>query len=165
MSVLGRRPNPDERPRWDRILTFAQDEWDAATKGLFFLNATSGQMPMSFVQALLAMDFQPLPLSGSSHEKVVDLGIQRTLEAIAARGEGDVILASHDGDFIPQVADLLGRGRRVGVLCFREFLNAQLAELPDLEIFDLEMDVNAFTTALPRVKIIPLADFDPTRYL
>jgi len=165
MSVLGRRPNPDERPRWDRVLAYAGGMWQQDVRGLFYLNATSGQMPMNFVQALLAMNFQPLPLAGSTHEKVVDIGIQRTLEAIAARDEGDVILASHDGDFIPQLAELLQRGRRVAVLCFREFLNAQLAELPGLEIRDLELDAEAFTGVLPRVRIIPLEEFDPVRYL
>lgn len=167
MSVLGHRPAPEERPRWDRILDFADHLWDSDTRGLFFLNATSGQMPMSFVQALLAMDYHPIPLSGTGGEKVVDVGIQRTLEAIGDRDSGDVLLASHDGDFIPQVEGLLDMGRQVGVLCFREFLNAELAALTakGLRIYDLEDDLGAFTSVLPRVRIIPLASFDPTRYL
>jgi uncharacterized protein len=167
MSVLGRRPNPEERPRWDRILAFSSEVWDTPTRGLFFLNASSGQMPMGFVQALLAMDYHPIPLSSHGSEKVVDVGIQRTLSAIAAQGHGDVLLASHDGDFIPQVAELLRLGRRVGVLCFREFLNAHLAELTSegLEIHDLEDSIGAFNAVLPRVRIIPLEAFDPTRYL
>src|SRR5690606_5469993 len=67
----------------------------------------------------------------------------------------DVILASHDGDFIPQVDALLDGTRRVAVLCFREFVNSHMAELADrgLEFFDLEGDVNAFNTILPRVRI------------
>ena len=165
MSVLGRRPNPDERPRWDRVLSFPETEWGRPARGLVFLNASSGQMPMSFVQALLAMDFRPIPLASDGDEKVVDVGIQRTLEAISAQGEGDVILASHDGDFVPQVESLLRQGRRVGVLCFREFLSAQLAELEGIEVYDLESDVEAFNAVLPRVRIIPLASFDPKRYL
>ncbi|SNU02120.1 uncharacterized protein SAMN06298212_12527 [Ruaniaceae bacterium KH17] len=165
MSVLGRRPNPDERPRWDRVLGFPEEAWGVSARGLFFLNASSGQMPMSFVQALLAMNFHPIPLASDGDEKVVDVGIQRTLEAIGEQQDGDVLLASHDGDFVPQVEALLQQGRRVGVLCFREFLSAQLAELDGIEIYDLESDVQAFNTALPRVKIIPLYQFDPTKYL
>src|SRR5690606_31578428 len=103
MSVLGRRPNPEERPRWDRVRAFASDVWDHDARGLFFLNATNGQMPMSFVQALLAMDFQPIPLAGASQEKVVDIGIQRTMQAILDQCYGDVLLATHDGDYIPQL--------------------------------------------------------------
>jgi len=53
----------------------------------------------------------------------------------------------------------------VGVLCFREFLNAHLAELDGLEIHDLEDSIGAFNAVLPRVRIIPLEAFDPTRYL
>ncbi|MCK9794688.1 NYN domain-containing protein [Isoptericola sp. 4D.3] len=166
MNVLGRRPNPEERPRWDRISTFAQKLWDQDVVPLFFLNASSGQMPMAFVQALLAMGYKPIPLASSGTEKVVDVGIQRTLDALADR-DGDVLLASHDGDFLPQIETLLGGDRRVGLLAFREFVNAQFTQLTErgLEMFDLEGDADAFTTPLPRVRIIPLDEFDPLRYL
>ena len=180
MSVLGRRPEPEERPRWDRVLSFCDDLSDASAGGqgddtiaLFFLNAASGHMPMGFVQALMAMDYRPLPLAGSGdpEEKVVDIGIQRTLEAIALRveaGQGaQVLLGSHDGDYIPQVERLLDAGARVGVLCFREFLNSQLAilEARGLAIHDLETDVRAFTSPLPRIRIIPLDEFDPVTFI
>ncbi|MDO8143912.1 MULTISPECIES: NYN domain-containing protein [Isoptericola] len=166
MNVLNRRPNPEERPRWDRITGFAQRVWNQDVVPLFFLNATNGQMPMSFVQALLAMGYRPIPLAASGDEKVVDVGIQRTLDAIADR-DADVLLASHDGDFLPQVERLLGQDRRVGLLAFREFVNMQLAGLSEsgLEIFDLEGDANAFTSPLPRVRIIPIEEFDPLRFL
>lgn len=166
MSVLGHRPAPEERPRWDRITEFASRTWAQPARGLFFLNATTGQMPMSFVQALLAMSYHPIPLAGNGTEKVVDIGIQRTLAALRDR-PGDVLLASHDGDFLPQLADLLDGERRVGVLCFREFVNAGITELVSrgLQIFDLEDDVAAFNAPLPRVRIIPLEQFDPLRYL
>jgi len=55
MSVLNRRPNPDERPRWEKVREFAEARWGQPVKGLFFLNATSGHVPMPFVSALLAM--------------------------------------------------------------------------------------------------------------
>ncbi|MFF2454924.1 NYN domain-containing protein [Isoptericola sp. NPDC058082] len=166
MNVLNRRPNPEERPRWDRISTFAQKLWDQDVVPLFFLNASSGQMPMAFVQALLAMGYRPIPLASSGTEKVVDVGIQRTLEALADR-DGDVLLASHDGDFLPQIEALLGDERRVGLLAFREFVNGQFSQLSErgLQMFDLEGDADAFTAPLPRVRIIPLDEFDPLRYL
>lgn len=166
MNVLNRRPNPEERPRWDRISTFAQKLWEQDVVPLFFLNASSGQMPMAFVQALLAMGYRPIPLASSGTEKVVDVGIQRTLEALADR-DGDVLLASHDGDFLPQIEALLDDDRRVGLLAFREFVNGQFAQLSErgLQMFDLEGDADAFTAPLPRVRIIPLDEFDPLRYL
>ena len=165
-NVLGRRPQPDERPRWERVREFAERTWGRPVKGLFFLNASSGQLPMSFVQALLAMDYRPIPLAGDSTEKVVDIGIQRTLEAIRDR-EGDVLLASHDRDFVEQISALLGGERRVGLLGFREFISSSFQELmgQGLSMFDLEDDVRCFNEVLPRVRIIAIEDFDPLRYL
>ena len=167
MSVLGRRPHPEERPRWDRVRDFASEVWQQPVKALFFLNATSGSMPMSFIQALLAMGYRPIPLAGGPGEKVVDIGIQRTLDALLDR-PGDVLLASHDVDFHEHVRQLLaGTGRRVGLLGFREFVNSAFGELSagGLSVYDLEDDVRAFTGVLPRVRIIPLSEFDPVRYL
>ena len=166
MSVLGHRPNPDQRPRWDRITEFAERTWNQPVTALFFLNASSGQLPMSFIQALLAMGYQPIPLAGTGepHEEVVDIGIQRTLEALGPR-TGDVMLASHDGDFVPQVQRLAKDGRRLAVLGFREFISSRLAEIPGVTAFDLEDHIKAFNEPLPRVRVIPLESFDPTRYL
>lgn len=162
-SLLGRRPSPEERPRWDRVRDYARAVWDQPVRPLFFLNG-SGQVPMPFVQALDALDFKPVLLSGPADVKVVDVAIQRTLEALADRGTGDVLLASHDGDFAPQVEALLTAGegtRRVGVLGFRELVSSALRELDGLEIYDLEDDVGAFTVPLPRIKVIPIERFDP----
>ena len=166
-SILGGRPTPEQRPRWERVLSFAQSTWGQPVKALFFLNASNGTLPMQFIQALTAMDFQVIPLSGESYEKVVDIGIKRTLEAIALR-DGDVLLASHDGDFAPELAALVDAAdRRVGLLAFREFTSGQLASLTarGLQTFDLEYDVKAFNVQLPRLRIIPLEEFDPLRYL
>jgi putative heme uptake system protein len=160
-SLLGRRPSPEERPRWDRVRDYARAVWDQPVRPLFFLNG-SGQVPMPFVQALDALDFKPVLLSGPADVKVVDVAIQRTLEALAERESGgDVLLASHDGDFAPQVETLLMGDRRVGVLGFRELISSALRELDGLEIYDLEDDVGAFTVPLPRIKVIPIERFDP----
>src|SRR3982750_2133508 len=108
-SLLDRRPAPEERPRWDRVREYARAVWDQPVRGLFFLNA-SGQIPMAFVQGVAA-------------------AILRTIEALAERGHGDVLLASHDGDFAPAVATLLDAPhRRVGVLGFRELVSSALAD-------------------------------------
>ena len=44
-GLLGRRPAPEERPRWDRVRDYAQAIWEQPARGLFFLNATS-QVPL-----------------------------------------------------------------------------------------------------------------------
>jgi uncharacterized protein len=164
-SILGRRPKPEERPRWDRLLQFARDRFEQDAVGLFFLAANS-ELPMSFVQALLSMGYRPVPLSGASGEKVVDIAIQRTLEALADRDD-DVLLVSNDGDFVDGIENLLDGRRRVGVVGFTEFRNHEFMPLVGrgLELVDLEYDVEAFTTRLPRVRIIPIDEFDPLEFL
>ncbi len=93
----------------------------------------------------------------------MDIGLQRTLEALVDR-DADVLLCSHDGDFVPQMQALLGSGRRVGVIALREYTNAQFTAL-GLRIHDLEDDVHAFNVPLPRVRVIPLDEFDPELFL
>jgi len=146
-ALFQRRPQPEERPRWERLTSFAETTWGQPAVGLFFLNATSGQMPLSFVEA---------------HEKVVDIGIQRTLQALKSH-DADVLLCSHDGDFAPQL-QALDDGRRLGLLALREFVSGQLTAL-DIPVFDLEDDVAAFNAVLPRTRIISLDDFDPEQFL
>lgn len=164
-SILGRRPHPEERPRWDRLMGFVKEQWGGQPRGLFFLNATNG-MPMSFVQALRTMGFLPVPLSGPAEEKIVDVAIQRTLQALAERS-GDVMLVSHDGDFLEDITRLLDGDRQVGVMGFAEFRNSgyQVLEGRGLQSFDLEHDVQAFTAPLPRIAIIPIEEFDPVPFL
>ena len=62
----------------------------------------------------------------------------------------------------PQLCD---GSRQVGVIGFTEFINSQFRNLPGLRIFDLEYDLGAFNTPLPRVRIIPIDQFDPLDFL
>jgi uncharacterized protein len=158
-SILSRRPNPDERPRWDRVRDHVTGAWKGPVRLLFFLNASRG-VPMTFVQALVAIGYRPVLLTGPPELKVVDLAIQRTLDAIGERDAGDVLLASHDGEFAPHLERLLRAGRRVGVVGFRELVSASLAEL-GAELYDLEDDIGAFAVALPRLRVVAIEDFDP----
>ena len=161
VGVLGRRPAPEERPRWERVRDYARAVWDQPTRPLFFLNASTN-VPMAFVQALTALDYRPVLLSGPSDVKVVDVAIQRTLDALREREGGDTILASHDGDFATQIEALAVLGdRRVGLFGFREMMNASLVAIEGVEFFDLEDDVGAFTVTLPRMRVIPIERFDP----
>lgn len=166
-QILDRRPDPEERPRWDRLREFAGNTWGQPVTALFFLNASSGVLPTSFVRALQSLGYRPIPLSGRPDQKVVDIGIQRTLDAIARR-PGNVLLASHDGDFLPHLTALLeGDDRRVGIVGFPEFFNTGFDALVSqgLELFDLEMDAHCFTKSLPRVRIIPVDTFNPEPFL
>ncbi|NHA66764.1 NYN domain-containing protein [Phycicoccus flavus] len=163
-AILARRPRPEERPRWERVLRFVEETWDQPARGLFFL-ASSGELPMAFVQALVAIGFRPVPLSGAPGQKVVDIGIQRTLAALRDR-DADVVLVSNDGDFVEELEPLVG-DRRTGIVGFDEFRNHNFAPLVarGLETFDLEHDVAAFNEPLPRLRVIPIDEFDPVAFL
>lgn len=162
-TVLGRRPEPGERPRWERVIDFARTLWGQKPTGLFFLNASNGHLPGPFVTALQGAGFRPVPLAGGANEKVVDIGIQRTLDALIGR-DADVLLCSHDRDFIEQVQRLLAADHRVGIIGFPELVSGAYATL-DVQLYDLETEVHAFNSPLPRVRIIPLSDFDPEAFL
>ena len=163
-SILGRQPELRDRIAPPRLLQFAQELWRQPVAGLFFL-AANNELPMPFVQALMAIGYRPVPLSGAAGEKVVDIAIQRTLIEIRQR-QADVLLVSNDGDFVDQVGDLLD-GRRVGVVGFQEFRSNAFLELTaqGLTTFDLEYDVQAFRESLPRIRIIAIDDFDPADFL
>src|SRR5687768_15833732 len=81
-SLFGRRPQSQERPRWDRLLSWARSWGGPEPRGLFFISAMSHAVPMPFAQALAAIGFRPVLLTGRPDQKVVDLAIQRTLEVI-----------------------------------------------------------------------------------
>ncbi|MEE1650403.1 NYN domain-containing protein [Brachybacterium sp. J144] len=161
-SVLGRRPQPEERPRWNKLLQHAESAWQQEVKGLFFL-AVSDSLPLNFVQALIALGYTPVPLRGEG--KVVDIAIQRTAEALVPR-EADVMLVSHDSDFVPQMEALAeDEERRTAIVGFTEFMSGDLREIPGVELHDLEYDVQAFTSRLPRVRIIEIDEFDPLEFI
>jgi len=163
-SILANRPRPEQRPRWERVIRFVESHWQKPARGLFFLNASRG-LPWPFIAALKSIGIVPIPLEGSSDQKIVDIAILRTLEALATR-PGDVMLVSHDHDFAQAMSALVGGGRKLGVLAFAEFMAAELRDLPGLEVLDLEYNAGAFDGApLPRVRAIPIEEFDPLRYL
>src|SRR5829696_6293912 len=151
---MGDSNRPGRRPTCSSTARTSTPRWAPASWG-------AGRPPRSARAGI-----GPWPSSGTPDVKVVDTGLQRTMEAIADRA-GDVVLGSHDGDFLPQVQELMAAGRRVGLLAFREFVNTGYLDLVEqgLEIFDLEDEAKAFNHPLPRLRIIDLADFDPTTLL
>lgn len=167
-NLLRRKPESNERPRWDRLLGFAGETFGDPALGLFFINCPEGRYPPAFVQFLVSIGFRPVLVSGEG--KVVDTAILRTLVALEGRS-GHVVLASHDGDFVGGMERLLSHGgRRVGLCCFPELASGDLHALAErgLEIFDLERDVKgAFQDGvrLARLRVVPIDEFDPEEFL
>jgi uncharacterized protein len=148
------------------VKAFVEELWGHDVRPLFFINASSGELPMPFLQALNAMGLRPVLLRGPADVKVVDVGILRTLEALRDR-PGDVVLGSHDGDFVDAMGDLLDGDRRVAVLGFRELVSSAYEPLvaEGLALLDLELDAKAFNVQLPRMRVIDVDEFDPTEFL
>ena len=163
-QILEAKPKPEQRPRWDRVRAFAERTYGKPCRALFFINAWRG-LPGTFVQALRVAGYMPIPLTGTPDQKVVDIAVLRTLAALKEK-KGDVLLVSHDTDFRDAFVALAGTGRRLGVLSFREYLSGDYLEVPGIDTFDLEDHAGAFDGApLPRVRVIPIEQFDPARYL
>jgi len=101
--------------------------------------------------------------------QLLEHGPHRRGDAAQANESGAISIKLGECREVPvhqQVSDLLD-GRRVGVLGFTEFRNSAFVPLVErgLESFDLEYDVLAFNERLPRVRIIPIAEFDPAQFL
>jgi len=163
-QILDAKPRPEQRPRWDRVRQFAEEAYGKPARALFFLNASRG-LPGTFIQALRMAGYTPIPLTGSSDLKVVDMAIIKTLEALKERS-GDVLLISHDTDFREAFGALHDEERTLGILAFQEYLSGDYLDLPGIKLFDLEDDASAFSGGpLPRVRVISIEDFDPRRFL
>ncbi len=166
-GILNRRPGPEDRPRWDKIIRFAKDWCHDEVRALFFINATNGDIPWPFIQALRNAEFRPILINGP--DKVVDDAITRTLETLKNR-EGNVLLLSHDADFRGALEGLHEgehATRRVGVLGFIEHMSHEYGELDWVEKLDLEYDAQAFlgNVVLPRMKVLSINDFHPEDFL
>lgn len=167
-TILSRPPQSDDRPRWEMVHRFAERLWGGRTaKPMFFINVRpEAPVPWPFVQALQACHFRPVLLTGAEGRKVVDDGIQKTLDALEKRN-GDVLLLSHDKDFCARLA-ALGHNdeRHIAVLAFKEYLAADYGYIQGLDVFDLEVDARAFPNGpLPRMRPIPIEEFDPDMLL
>ncbi len=169
-QILSKKPRPDQRPRWDRVKIFVEEEFQANCRPLFFLNANEG-VNGSFIQALKMVDFIPIPLMGPPEAKIVDQGILKMLQAIKDLPTKDrlpgVTLVSHDADFKSMFADL-NQKHQLAIIGFKEFFSGEYFSIPGLRIIDLEEDVKAFKSdmgPLPRLRAIEVDKFDPTKYL
>jgi len=163
-QILGVKPKPEQRPRWNRIKDFVEKKYQAECRPLFFLNANEG-LPGTFVQALISAQYVPVLLKGPG--KVVDDGINKTLLALSEklRENSAVCLVSHDADFSEGMQSL-AETYELSVLGFQEFVSGDLLKISGLKIMDLETEVKAFDcTALPRLRTVDISEFDPNEYL
>jgi putative heme uptake system protein len=171
-NVVGRKPEPQDRVQFDRLVSFCESHFPNPVRCIVVLNARGEQLPdmmIGFVRALKTAGCEVVLLHGRSDQKVVDMGILKLLEAIRQQRPGTAVgLASHDGsDFASALRPLLDEKRKVTLLGLREYVSQRFREFvpAGLEILDLEMDAKVFQRPLPRLLPIRVDEFDPSSYL
>ena len=101
---------------------------------------------------------------GADYDLAVHIGMAgpQAVYSLERRAHRDgYALRDVDGDFLDDLSALIAGNRRVGVVGFSEFRNAGFNAVPGLHRFDLEYDVGAFDAPLPRIRVIPIDEFDP----
>jgi uncharacterized protein len=171
-NVVGRKPEPQDRVQFDRLVAFCESYFPTPVRCIVVLNARGEQLPdmmIGFVRALKSAGCEVALLHGRPDQKVVDLGILKLLEGIRTqRPKAAVGLASHDGaDFAEALRPLLDDKRQVAVLGLREYVSQRFRELvpAGLKILDLELNAKVFQRPLPRLLPVHVDEFDPTLFL
>ncbi|WP_163994596.1 NYN domain-containing protein [Pyxidicoccus caerfyrddinensis] len=171
-NVVGRKPEPQDRVQFDRLVSFCETNFPAPVRCVVVLNARGEQLPdvmIGFVRALKSAGCEVALLYGRPDQKVVDLGILKLLENIRTQRPGAaVVLASHDGaDFAEALKPMLAEKRQVAVLGLREYVSQKFRELvpSGLKILDLEMNARVFQRPLPRMLPVNVDEFDATIFL
>jgi putative heme uptake system protein len=167
-NVVGRKPEPQDRVQFDRLVNFCESYFPSPVRCIVVLNARGEQLPdvmLGFVRALKAAGCEVVLLHGRPDQKVVDVGIHKLLEAIRTqRPKAAVALASHDGmDFADALRPLLEEKRKVVVMGLREHVSQRFRDLvpSGLEILDLEINAKVFLRPLPRLLPVHVDEFDP----
>jgi putative heme uptake system protein len=167
-EIIHRQPTREDRPKWENVLSFADTVWpnDGLT-AMFFINVSNREPPYAFCQALTSMGYRPVLLSGGRDRKVVDEGIQKVMKYVIKDTDGNIILVSHDKDFLPDLKEAIEAKRRVGALCFPEMMAECMRALDGngLEVFDFERHAKAFAYRLNRLMIMDIDQFDPKEFI
>lgn len=160
-GVLGRKPRPHERPRWDRVLQFAEtklgvdEPWFVLNGDRFGLEATPFYRCLKHIGYYVATPNRG-EWCNQETDDPVDEWIKNRLEGALARvvkGEASgVVLLTHDGGFAPALRPVLDAGGSVTIVAFWEWLAPELAALRSggAVLLDLERDAGAFDVALDR---------------
>ncbi len=164
-QILCRRPHSSERPRWDRLISFARKRFANQVHVLFFLVERDTPRFRGFVDALRDLTIRPVILKPEPEVEVVDKAILATLPHVPPHDP--LLLLTHDGGYMDGLEPLLSADRRVAIVAFPELLSHRYKENCDIEIYDLEGDVNAFSSELPRETrtAVDLSEFDPRKLM
>lgn len=160
-QILGHRPKPEQRPRWDRVKTVLCQHLGFDSKPCFVFDQrrfTKQVYPLYRFLHSAGYDVRTAILQGNyaDNDDPVDEFIldQLHLGLDELRGGGAVSVAvvSHDHIYAPVLAEILRAGGRVAIVGFLEWFAPYLLSLEDIgaEIVDLEHDIGGFSARLPR---------------
>ncbi|MEJ5945118.1 NYN domain-containing protein [Pseudokineococcus basanitobsidens] len=156
-NVIGERPSPASRPRFDAIARWLVGTAGAHdVEGCVFTNITPAGVSSvrPWVEAVRSFGFSVFARPKSRPDDDVD---EAMLDHIARRAQegplGRVVVASADGrNFREPLEELARGGVECTVIAFSEV--AGYAQESDLLTFiDLEDVPGAFTTPLPRIRL------------
>lgn len=154
-DILGHRPRPNERPRWDRVSAFARSELDCV-KPTFVFNGNrfaDGDSPIcAFRRALRFMGYDVQCPRGSETDPVDEFILQGLRAIVEARQPCSVAVVSHDHGYAADLSAILMLGGTVWVIGFLEEMSPQLRQLEEqgANIIDIEHHLGAFNIRLPR---------------
>ena len=164
-GIYGRRPRSAERPRWERLPDFIRKHFAPDVKAYMVLAARNTPQFAGFVGILPDLDFEPVVVNPQPGVPVVDRAIQAMLRCIPPHA--DLILITHDADFIEALEPLVAADRRVAIIGFAGQVSHVYREHGEIEIYDIVLDVAAFDVPPPRETkaAVDLDDFDPGEFM
>lgn len=173
--LLGRAPEEDQRPDWGQIADWVKENFPAGEwKRPYLLRGTSAEQIKLFIQALGRIGYRPLippipdgvePANMWQVERKAVLAYAAKIIHSAFTEKCRLVVVSHDEEILRCVLEKGKYSVTPVILAFPEFLPDFVQQDRRLKVIDLEMQVHAFTSALPRRITVPLEDFDPMRDL
>ena len=156
----------EQRPDWARIRTRLNGRL-----GMVMYLQSLGDGVLRYGEYLRRVGIRPIILEPETNEdgrrrKVVDEAIGMMFEYLLATDfDGDLFLASHDGDFMPyleRLNDSGKTGRRIGLIGLRECFHTVFQAADWLEKIDLDDDLKAISCPPPRpCRPVGVDQYDP----
>ena len=170
--LLGPGPDEDQRPDWATIANWVQERYPAEEwKKAYLIKSTISEQMKTFVHALGRIGYRPLSpnvpeSTDPANQKQVARSAMLTLASkiihTALKEKCRLVVVSHDDEVLRYVIDDESPAiAKTVILAFPEMLPDFVRKSDKVKIIDLEFEVRAFTSSLPRrLNIIP-EDFDP----
>jgi uncharacterized protein len=182
-GVLGGKPSGTGLPEWSHMLRFFRERFpNVDWRGRYFMSL--GKNPADstegFRSYLEAIGFKVIQLALSTEERSLEQLVEERLKAnraavakmLAAVTEqrAHVFVVSHNESVALPLSTLLESkvpGVSIGVVGFPERMSDGILALKKagLIVFDIEHDLKAFKTPVPRRQLITPEAFDPSHYL